>query len=161
MGILDKIKQPFEKKRLRQEQLKGIQIRTLALLSGGPISDESINQLNSYFNESELTVDEYQKIRCDAYAQVVYRAIADRRVTDEEYGYLKHVALVLEIPDNIQSWARQKIQYFRLFTEIEAGGELPTGSPSNLILQKLENCHLSIPASLIEERVVRSKYVGG
>ncbi len=161
MGFLDKIKQPFQKGRIRKELLADFQERLLEIASNGPIANEKLVALSAEMNEGEITAEESQKIRSDVFAQLVYESIEDRRVTDDELARLNLVIEKLSIPTEVQKWANDKIGYFRWFSKIESGGELPTGRPSNLILQNREKCHLSIPGSLIEERVIKSNYVGG
>ena len=161
MSFLTNITHPFQKRKIRKEQLQEIEERLMTAVSDGQITDDKLAGVDSFFNESALTAEEYQKVRCDVFAKIVYKAIEDRRVTDDELALLNNVIEKLAIPPEVERWANDKIGYFRWFSKIESGGELPVGTPSNLILQKDEKCHLSIPGSLIEERVVRSNYVGG
>lgn len=93
--------------------------------------------------------------------QVVQQAIADRRVHQGELKSINHLVDRLEISPDIKAWAERQIQYYSLFALIESGAPLPEGTAAGLILQKGEVCHLSLPAILVEERVVSRNYQGG
>ncbi len=161
MGLFDKIKQPFLTRKLRKQNLKELNATLWRSVADGKITDEELTQINSYFHDGDLSADEIQKALAGVFSQLVYQAISDRRVSDKEFQSLDHIADRLSVAPRLRQWMNQQIQYFRLFNVIESGGDLPIGQPQNLILQKGETCHLCIPASLYEERVIRSSYQGG
>jgi hypothetical protein len=160
MGLFDKIRQPFLKKKLRGEQLDQLNDTLWRIVADGKVTDDEVAEINSFFADSELSAEEIQKAIADIFSQIVYQAVADRRVSEQEFRSLEHIADRLSLPAQTRYWMQQQIQYFRLFSEIEAGGDLPVGKAPNIILQKGEECHRSIPGALYEERVVRSTYQG-
>lgn len=161
MNFFDKIKQPFKSRKLKKGQLEEIRKILWDSVADGRIDETELERINSFFSQSELTTEEFNQARSDVFTQIVYEAMRDRRVTDSEYDSLEQIADHFNLPTELKKWTREKIAYFRLFSEIESGGDLPAGNPSDLILQKGELCHLSVPASLSEERVIRSSYKGG
>jgi hypothetical protein len=161
MGSFDKIRQPFLKKRLRKEQLEALNATLWRVVADGQITEAELAEVDKFFYDSELSPEEIQKAEADVFSQLVYRAISDRRVSDAEFQSLDHIAVRLALPAQVRNQLRRQLEYYRLIHWLESGGELPITQPNNIILQKNEICHLSIPAVLYEERVVRSTYQGG
>lgn len=161
MGLFDKIRQPFQKRKLRKEQIESLNSTLWQVVADGRVTDEELAEINKYFYDSELSTEEIQMAQADVFSQLVYQAIADRRVTDDEFRSLDHVAIRFALSPEIRNALQQQIQHFRVLNRIEAGGELPTVTPRNIVLQKNEICHVSVLASLYEERVIRSTYQGG
>ncbi|MFM9905293.1 MAG: hypothetical protein ACKVQJ_12065 [Pyrinomonadaceae bacterium] len=161
MGLFDKIRQPFLKRKLRKEQLESLNSDIWQIVSDGKVTDEELSQINKYFYDSELSTEEVQKALTDVFSQLVYQAVSDRRVSEVEFQSLEHIANRFSLSAEAHTRLSEQIQYFRLFSQIEAGEELPTITPPNVVLQKNEECYLSIPGALYEERVVRSSYQGG
>ena len=161
MGLFDKIKHSFGSGKLKKEQIDELNATVWRAVADGKITDEELEQINSYFYNSELSPEEVQNALADVFTQLVYHAVSDRRVSDIEFQSLEHFANRLSVSIELRQWMYQQIQYYRLFNFIESGGTLPIGQPQNLILQKAEVCHLCLPASLYDERVIRSNYQGG
>lgn len=163
MSFLDKIKSSLGggSGKIKREQFERLQQLISISLSDGVISDEESNHISEYFLESNLTTEDYEKICSEAFVSVVQRAIADRRVTDYESQAIERLADQLQMSPQWKAWAKQEMRYYAMFHYIEQGGTLPTQMPVNVILQRGEVCHLSIPARLLEERVVSRQYVGG
>ncbi len=157
MGFFDK----FGKGKLRKEQLEQLNSTLWRIVADGKVTEEELAEINHFFYDSELSPEEIQKAQADVFMQLVYQAIQDRRVTDDEFRSLEHVADRFSLSPQLRGWMQQQIQYYRLFHFIEQGGTLPSIAPQNVLLQKNEECHISVSASLLEERVVRSTYQGG
>lgn len=161
MGFFDSLKSTFSTGKLKKEQIERLREIIWAAISDGQISDQELAYINDFFATSDLSREDFDKVRTEVFTHVVHQAISDRRVTQSELGMLTHLMQRLEIPPNVQSWAHQQVQYYSIFAMIESGGPLPVGQASGLIMQKGEVCHASLPAQLIEERVVSRNYVGG
>lgn len=164
MSFLDKIKSSFSggaSGKIRREQLQRLQEIISYSLTDGQLSEQELGYINSFFLSSELAPDDFKKLCSEAFVVVVQTAIADRRVTDREHAAVETIADQLDVSPEWKAWAQQEMRYYALFHYIEQGGALPVGTPTNVILQKNEVCHLSIPARLLEERVVSRRYVGG
>lgn len=161
MGIFDKLKVTFSSGKLKKEQLEKLRETIWNVVTDGEVTDRELEVINKLYSESELSQEDLQKLRNEVFTQIVHQAISDRRVTESELRSLNHLIERLEISPEIESWAEKQIGYYRLFTLIESGESLPQGSPIGLILQKNEVCHLSLPAQLLEERVVSRNYSGG
>jgi hypothetical protein len=161
MSLFNKIRQPFAKKRLRREQLEALSATLWRVVADGQITDAELAEIDRFFYDSELSVEEIQKAEADVFSQLVYQAISDRRVTDAEFQSLDHIAVRLALAPQVRNQLRQQIEYYQMLHRLESGGELPTAEARNIILQKNEICHLSLPAVLYEERFVRSTYQGG
>ncbi|MBA3632019.1 MAG: hypothetical protein H0W58_04280 [Acidobacteria bacterium] len=161
MGFLDKIKQSFGTGKLKKEQTDRLQESLSTAILDGKLADKELYYINSFFADSALSIEDFQKLKSGVFVQVVQKAIADKRVTDQEKESIFTIARQLDVLPECVEWARQQIQYYSLFYYIESGGTLPIGTPQNLILQKGENCNLCIPAILLEERVVSRQYSGG
>jgi hypothetical protein len=160
MGLFDKIIQPFANRRIKKEQLEELIATLWRIVADGQITDAEIGELNSFFVTSELTDEEIAKAKSDIFAQLIYSAIVDRRVTEAEYRSLEHIAQRLSLPADVISGMRAKIQYYRLFSALESGAALPVVNAPGIVMQKGEICHASIPAKMLEERVIKSGYAG-
>ena len=160
MSIFNKITASFTKGKLKKEQLDRMRESIWNAISDGVVSDQELQYINGYFSDSELTEDDFRTLKSEIYFQVVQRATADRRITENELQSLNHIANRLEIPQYVQDQVATQVNYFAEIARIEAGGPLSTGQPSGLILKKDEVCYLSLPADLIEERVVARNYSG-
>lgn len=161
MGIFDKLKSSFSTGKLKKEQIERLRESIWNALADGQISDQELQYINSFYHDSELSQEDFDKLRNEIFMRVVQQAIADRRVHQHELQSLNDIIERLSISPDVESWAQKQIQYYSLFALIESGAPLPTGSASGLILQKGEICHLSLPAILVEERVVSRNYQGG
>ena len=161
MGFFETLKSKFTVGKLKKEQIERLQQAIWTAVSDGAIDDRELSYINGFYTESELSQEDFDKLRAEIFRSVVMQSIHDRRVTDGELASLNNLIERLEIAPDVEAWAQQQIQYYREIARIEAGGELLSGNPSGLILQKNELCHLSMPAVLMEERVVSRNYAGG
>lgn len=161
MGIFDKLKSSFSTGKLKKEQIERLRESIWNAVSDGQITEQELQYINGLYAESEMSQEDFDKLRNEIFLQVVHQAIADRRVVQSELNSINHLIDRLEISPEIKAWAERQIQYYSLFALIESGAPLPTGSASGLILQRGEVCHLSLPAILVEERVVSRNWQGG
>jgi hypothetical protein len=161
MGFLDKIKQSFGNNKLKKEQVERLRESLRNAIADGVLTEQELVYINGFYADSALSPEDFQKLKSELFTEIVHSAIADRRVTEHESQTIFTIAHQLELSPEWVQWAREQIQYYALFHNIESGGALPVGSAPNLILQKGEVCHLSIPAQLLEERVINRQYVGG
>lgn len=161
MGFFDSIKSSFSTGKLKKEQIERLRESIWNALADGQITDQELHYINSFHRESELSQEDFDKLRNEIFMQVVQQAISDKRVDQYELQSLNHIIERLSIPPEVENWAQRQIQYYSLFALIESGAPLPIGSASGLILQKGELCHLSLPAILVEERVVSRNFQGG
>ena len=161
MGIFDKLRSTLSTGKLKKEQIERLRKSIWNALSDGQITDQELQTINSFYFDSELSQDDFNNLRTEVFVQVVHQAIADRRVVEGELNSINHLIDRLEISPDVKAWAQRQMQYYSLFALIESGAPLPQGSPSGLILQKGEICHVSLPAILVEERVVSRNYQGG
>jgi len=160
MGIFDKLRSSLSTGKLKKEQIERLRESIWNALSDGRITDQELQYINSFYLESELSQEDFNNLRTEIFVQVIKQAIADRRVVESELNSIEHLIDRLEISPDLKAWAQGQIQYYSMFALIESGAPLPQGSPNGLILQKGEICHVSLPAVLVEERVVSRNYQG-
>lgn len=160
MGFFETLKSSFSIGKLKKEQIERLRESIWTAVADGKITDQELGYINSFYHDSKLTKEDFNRLRSEIFTQVVHQAIIDRRVQASELATLNHLIERLEISREVEAWAQHQIQYYSLFALIESGGPLPVGSPTSLILQKGEVCHASLPAQLIEERVVSRDYSG-
>lgn len=161
MGFLDKIKNTFSSGKLKKEQIEKLRESIWAAVADGEITDQEFEYINSFYTDSELSPENFQKLRSEIFVQVVQQAIADKRVGEEELQVLNHLIKRLEISPEVEAWAQEHVQYYSLFAQIESGQPLQEIQPVGLILQKNEIGYLCLPADWLEERVISRNYVGG
>lgn len=160
MAFFDSVKSKFGKGKLKKEQIDRLNQIISNSISDGNVSDAELQTMNDFFIASELSAEDFQQLKSQAFLHVVNHVIADRRVNDGELNALNQISSQFQITPAIEKLAKQKIQYFRLFTQLENGEPLPVGNPANIILKKNEVAHLCIPGSLYEERVVSRQFTG-
>lgn len=160
MGFFDTLKSKFNSGKIKREQIERLREIIGTALLDGELTEAELGYINSVYFDSQLNAEEFQRIKSEAFMNVVESAIADRRVTPHEASALDQLAANLDVSPEVLRFAEQKAQYFVLFAQIESGAALPVGNPSGLILKKDESAHLSLPATLVEERVISRQYVG-
>ncbi|MEJ7848874.1 MAG: hypothetical protein WKF92_12380 [Pyrinomonadaceae bacterium] len=161
MGLFEKLKSSFSTGALKKEQIERLRESIWTAIADGHITDQELEYINGFYRDSELSQEEFNKLRSEIFSQVVQQAIIDRRVDASELAVLNHLIERLQVAPEVEAWAGRQIQYYSLYAQIESGAPLPVGSPTGLILQKNELCHASLAAQLIEERVVSRNYAGG
>ncbi len=161
MGLFEKLRSSFSTGKLKKEQIESLRESIWTAVADGEITDRELEYINGFYRESELSQEDFDKLRTEIFIQIVQQAIADRRVAKDELKTINQLADRLGIAPDVKMWADRQIRYYALFSLIESGAPLPEGSATGLILQKNEVCHVSLPAQLIEERVVSRNYNGG
>jgi hypothetical protein len=160
MGFFDTIKSKFGEGKIKKEQIQRLRLTIKTAISDGVVSEQELAQIDTFYFDSGLNQEEFQQLKSEAFMDIVQNAIADRRVTEFESNVLERISKQFEILPDVVNTAKQKVQYFELFAQLESGIDLPVGDAGNLILQKNESAHLSLPAVLVEERVVSRQYTG-
>lgn len=149
MGIFESLKSSFSTGNLKKEQVERLRESIWNALADGQISDQELQYINSFYRESQLSQEDFDKLRNEIFMQIVQQAISDRRVDQRELNSLNHIINRLSISPEIESWAQRQVQYYLLFDMIESGAPLPIGTASGLLMQKGEVCHVSLPAYLL------------
>ncbi len=127
MKFLDKIKQSFGDNKQRKEQIERLEQSLRTAVSDGVITEQELFYINDFYVDSKLSLDDFQKLKSEAFTSIVQQAIADRRVTERESESIFTIAQQLEMSPEWVEWARQQIRYYTLFHYIESGGTLPVG----------------------------------
>jgi hypothetical protein len=161
MGIFDKIRALLPSGRLKKEETE--QLRTIIwdTVRDGHISDSELDRVNGFYLQSGLDEADFMKLKEEVFFSIVSQAISDRRVDQNEIQFLEQLVERFGISETAQASVRERLQLFHVMAEIEAGAPLPVDSPPGVVLQKGELCHVAVPATLFEERVVARKYQGG
>ena len=160
MGLFSGISSKIAAARKASTDKQSFFADVLAAASDGKLTDGEIADLNTRQAELGLTDDHLRKVRVQAYKAALAAAGSDGRVTAEEEAELHKLQTALSIPDHDLLTSKQELARLRLLTEIQQGN-LPAMAIPNLILQKGEFGHWSEPGSILEERVVGRRYVGG
>lgn len=160
MAFFDTIKSKFGKGKIKKEHLDELTQIINNAIADGNVSDVELQSMNDFFVASELNASDFQKLKSDAFLHCVNTVISDRRVNNVELDCLNQISKQFQITSAVESLAQQKIQYFRLFSQLENGEPLPVGNPANIVLKKGEVGHLCLPGSLYEERVVSRQFSG-
>jgi hypothetical protein len=161
MGLFDRLKSGLTLGKLQKEQLERLRESIWNSVADGVISEQELSYINDFYTASELNDEEFRKLKNEIFSLIIQQAISDRRVTESELNSLNHICQRLEISPEVERWAQKQVEYYAAISRIESGAPLHTEQPSGLIMQKNEVCYLSLPAQLIEERVVARNYVGG
>jgi hypothetical protein len=161
MGFFDKIKEKLTTGSLKKEQLERLRESLWNAVADGEVTDTELEYINGFWRSSDLSQEDFDRLRNEVFCGVVQQAISDRRVSENELNVLNHLVERLSISPEVERHIERQVQYYSLFAKIESGAPLPIGQPSGVILKKGELCHVSMPASLLEERVVSRNYAGG
>ncbi len=161
MSLFDKLKTTFTRGKLKKEQLERLRESIWTAIADGEITDQELASINGLYFDSELSHEDFQRLKSEIFEAVVWQAIADKRVGKTELDTIKHLIERLEISPDVEQRAGQQVQYYAEIARIESGAALHVVQPVGLILQKNEVGHFCVPASLFEERVVARNYVGG
>lgn len=163
MGMINAVTNSFAKARQRCENIAEFRRALMSAVEDGSISDAELQELKTLYATLGLTQDDISQIRVLVFAKGVEAATAQNSLTAEEYAEFGKLQTFLGIPDSQVVNSRRQLARLRLITEIQ-GGNLPCRPASrapNVILQKKETLHWVESASLLEERVVSRRYVGG
>ncbi len=160
MGFFDDIKSKFGKGKIKKEQIERLREIMTVAIDDGEVTDFELDNINTFFLQSELSVEDFQALKTEALMNVVNLAIADRRVTDFESDALKKIINQFDLPPAVFNQVKEKVKYFEALALLDSDAPLPVGNPTNLILKKDETAHASLPAFLMEERVTSRQYTG-
>src|SRR5262249_45094427 len=141
MGFFDSLKQPFAKRKLRQDQREELKRILWEVVEDGQISNDELTKINSFFNNSELSFDEFVIIKQEVFIEIVNSLTADRRITTLEGQTLTHIAERLDLSTELREWMRKEISYYSLLHTIETSESLPSIRVENIILKKDEIAH--------------------
>jgi hypothetical protein len=160
MGILEGIKAKiagYRQKAANKEQFKQ---RLFSAVDDGVVTEQEVRELQRDYGSLDLTLDDISRMRVQAYLRMLDKVAADGVVTADEEVELKNLESLLKIPSSEIAAPKARLHRLRLVSEIQMGN-LPTVSAPNVILQKGEVPHWTENGSLLEERVVARRYVGG
>ncbi|HZE07893.1 MAG TPA: hypothetical protein VE110_03960, partial [Gemmatimonadaceae bacterium] len=132
----------------------------LEAVQDGKLTDAEIEQLGELRTTFGLTLEELRQLRIAAYEAAFRAASSDRAITDSEATELAKIQDFLQLKEADIGQTKKDFARYRLIAEIQAGN-LPVVQVPTIILQKNEIAHWREPSSLIEERVVGRRYVGG
>jgi hypothetical protein len=160
MTFLQALKEKYLAHATHREHVANFKSALIEAVSDGRLTDQELALLADLRQEYHLSLEELHKIRVKAY-EVAFRAAAsDKVITRAEEAELTKVRQFLQLADSDIARTQREFTRYRLIAEIQAGN-LPEVSVPTVILQKAEIPHWVEPASLIEERVVGRRYVGG
>ncbi len=145
----------------KQQHLNRIRESVWNAIADGKISDQELAYIEDYYAQSGISESDFEKLKDEIFIDLVKRFVTDRRVDKNEQALLGEIVTRLGISQSVVTWAQRQVQYYRLFADLESGAVLPIGTPVGLILKKGELCHASLPARLLEERVISRNYKGG
>jgi hypothetical protein len=155
-SILRKIRDSKKRMSNKREFKKQL----IEAVSDGKITSDEIALLDSKYTEYGLSSIDINEIKVQAYTLAFNAAKSDSVITAEEAKELDKIAKYLHIEDSEIENTKIEFARYRLIAEVQRGN-LPVVEGSGLILLKGEITHWIERASLLEERVLRSRYVGG
>lgn len=160
MGVFDAIKTKIAGYRQKSADKEEFRSKLFAAVDDGVLTEQEVKALQKDYGAFDLTLDDISKMRVQAYARMLEQAAADGMVTASEEAELQKLESFLKIPTAEIAASKSHLRRLRLIAEIQQGNP-PTVAVPNVILQKSEVPHWSEGASLLEERVVARRYVGG
>lgn len=160
MGLLDKIKSALNLNSEKKAKIEALRNVLLSAIADGIITNQEMAVINTECKASGLSPSEITQVCCEAYNSIVSAALADRRVTEHEASALQEIARKLRIPAEVRSQSMGLISSYRTAYEIECGN-LPVVNPGGVVMKRGEVAHWIEPATLLEEKTVSRKYVGG
>jgi hypothetical protein len=160
MGFFSGISEKISAIRQHAKDKKEFLASIIRAAEDGKLTDDEIKEIQIRYKELELTQDDLQGVRVQAYNAALRTAKADGVVTAEEEAELAELQQFLMIPESEIAKSKKELARLRLLTEIQNDNP-PSVTVPNVILQKAELAYWSEPASILEERVVRRRYEGG
>lgn len=160
--MFSKIKNHFASKKLKRESLETLEQLLRQIVADGVITNDEMNTIGRFYEENELTAEEFAKVRDIVFNQIIANYTSDRRVTDAEQNSLMHIGKRLGMSDSSLSHVSSHINYFTLLNTVETCSfdDLPATQSSGIILQRGEIDYINFDAMLLEERVVNRQVVG-
>jgi len=160
MNLLRALVAKFRAFRQHLANKKRFKLQLLDAVKDGSLAQEAMQRLDSLKSQLELTEADVSRFRVEAYLTAYSAAKQDGLVTREEDFELDRIQRYLGIADSEVPGPKKELDHFRLLRDIQTG-KLPNVAVAGLVLQKGETAHWTEPASLLEERVVNRRYVGG
>lgn len=154
--IINKYKESKEKA-LNREEFKN---ELLGAVADGKLTETEIKELDSKRKEYDLTDEDLNRIKVQAYTTAFSTAKTDEKITKEEEAELAKIQKYLGIEDTEIEANKKELHRLRVLDEIQKGN-VPLISIQNVIMQRNEKAYWSEPASLVEEKVISSHYEGG
>jgi hypothetical protein len=69
VGIFDKIKSSFGTGKLKQEQIEALRRLIWDAVRDGQITESELYQMNTFFYDSELAAEDFQKLKSEIFVQ--------------------------------------------------------------------------------------------
>ncbi|HEX6126877.1 MAG TPA: hypothetical protein VFZ23_16000 [Pyrinomonadaceae bacterium] len=89
MGVFDSIRSSLSTGKLKKEQIERLRESIWNAVADGQITDQELEYINSFYLGSELSQEDFEKLRAEIFTQVVQQAIADRRIVEGELNSIK------------------------------------------------------------------------
>jgi hypothetical protein len=161
-GFFERLSNLFPGRKLKREQLEQLRSMLSKAVSDGVVTDEETKEIESFYAASDLTKDEFDDLRNTVLNDVLSEYCSDRRVSPDEVKKLKQMAIQLGFNDESLKLIDDHVGFFSLMHHLETCSleQLPTARATGVILQPQEIAYVSVPGSLMEERVVKREIVG-
>lgn len=158
-----KLTAPFEARKIKRENLDGLRSLLQQVVADGNVSDHELQQLSNYTMEFGIEHSETAIIVDEVFVNCVTQTMADRRVTAAEEKVIEHLANRLGVSPVTYQAAKSNMGYYALLHQLETSPfeQIPATWSSSVFLQHGEIDYFSVPATLLEERVVSRQMVGG
>lgn len=148
----------------KKESLDILKNGLRVMLRDHRLTDDEISEFWKVHDRLGLTLQDSEDIRASVFADQTNTALADGLLSSQEISLLNSIFTGLRVNSGhgYVQLAMARIQRCQLIHQI-ASGQLPQlgFGQCSLNLQANEIAHVQLAASLLEERVVRSGYVGG
>jgi hypothetical protein len=129
-------------------------------LGNGVLSRENEKDIVSRCTALGLSDRDIRPLRLPAYSSAVEAVTTNGDVTDDQVRNIERIQHFLKLPDKDVATQKQKLQRALQISQIHRG-HLATVEVAGVVRKKNETLHWRESASLMEERVVDRKYVGG
>jgi hypothetical protein len=160
MKLIEGIKAKIADYRQKAANKEEFKQKLFSAIDDGVLTEQEVRELQRDYGSLDLTIDDISKMRVQAYLRLLDRVAADGVVTADEEAELQKLESFLKIRASDIATPKARLHRLRLVSEIQMGNPPRVVAP-NVILQKGEVPHWSENASLMEERVVARRYVGG
>lgn len=160
MSIIDKITEKVKDEYGKIQDKKVFKDILIEAVSDAELSIDEIAKLDKQKQELGLSEKEIKGIKTNAYAAALRATKMDGVITKTEEEELEKIQKYLGLDNREISKQKKELTRLRLLTEIQ-DGNIPTLTTSNIVTQKDERIYWIEPSSLLEEKVINRRYVGG
>lgn len=160
MKLLNSLISKYKEMQQNAANKAEFQAMVMAAVSDGKLSAEEIEQINQKKEEFGLTDAQLRDIKVQAFMTAYKVAAGDKRISAEEEKELQAMQEFFGLQEHEVGSTKKDLARFRLLHEIQTGN-IPTVPVENIIMQKGERGLWVEPAHLVEEKVLRRRYVGG